>query len=184
VGWFDFDNDGCLDLFLANGAVTLREERRRQGSPYAEKNLLLRNACPSPRFEDVTARAGDAMQLVGVSRGAAFGDIDNDGRVDIVVTTNNGPARLLHNESLAAGWLTVDAGEPNARVGVVRPGQPTLWRRSHTDGSYLSAGDPRVHFGLGRSVRIEQLLVEWPDGTRQDEPAPLANRQVRIRRRR
>jgi hypothetical protein len=183
VDWVDFDNDGCLDLFFAHGAVTIREEQRGQASPYIEKNLLLRNACgASPVFENVTAQAGDVMQLVEVSRGAAFGDIDNDGRVDIVLTNNNGPVRLLHNETRPGGWLSVDVGTLGARVGVLRSGQPALWRRSHTDSSYLSAGDPRVHFGLGASTKIEKLIVEWPDGTRQEEPAPAPNRQIRIRR--
>jgi hypothetical protein len=181
VDWFDFDNDGCLDLFFANGAVTLREQS--QGSRYAEQNLLLRNPCSGDPFEDVTARAGDVMRLVEVSRGAAFGDIDNDGWVDILLTNNNGLVRLLHNESRAGAWLSVRVSPPGVRVGLYRSGQPTLWRRSHTDSSYLSASDPRVHFGLGGSPKIDKLVVEWPDGTRQEEPGPAANREVSIHKR-
>jgi hypothetical protein len=181
VDWFDFDNDGCLDAFFANGAVTLREQS--QGSRYAEQNLLLRNPCSGGPFEDVTAQAGEVMRLVEVSRGAAFGDIDNDGRVDILLTNNNGPVRLLHNESRAGAWLSGKVSPPGACVGLFRSGQPTLWRRSHTDSSYLSASDPRVHFGLGGSTKIDKLVVEWPDGTRQEEPGPAANREVSIGRR-
>jgi hypothetical protein len=183
VGWFDFDNDGCLDLFFANGAVTLRERQPGAGSPYAEKNLLLRNPCSAGRFVDVTAQAGEVLQRMEVSRGAALGDIDNDGRVDIVVTTNDGPLHLLHNETRGGAWLSVDTGQPGSKVGLFRPGQPPLWRRAHTDGSYLSASDPRVHFGLGTSTRIEKLVVEWADGARQEQAGPAGNRQIIVRKR-
>ena len=183
VDWFDYDNDGWLDLFLANGAVTLREEQRGKPYPFAEKNLLLKNpGAAGGAFEDVTAPAGEALQLLEVTRGAAFGDVDNDGRVDILLTNNNGPARLLRNESPAGSWLSVSVSEPNARVGVVRAGQPALWRRSHTDSSYLSASDPRVHFGLGAATKIDKLVVEWADGTREERAAPQANTRVTIRR--
>jgi len=183
VGWFDFDNDGWLDLFLAHGAVSRREELRGVPYPYAEKNLLLRHSA-SGRFEDVTGGAGDVMQLSEVSRGAAFGDIDNDGRVDILLTNNSGPARLLRNESKAGAWLSVKVSEPGARIGLFRSGQPALWRRSHTDASYLSASDPRVHFGLGKQPQIDKIVVEWADGSRQEEPGPAPQTRVLVERRR
>lgn len=183
VDWLDFDNDGCSDLFIASGAVTLREERPKQGSPYAERNLLLRNTCSSAPFEDVSDRAGEALQPAEVYRGAAFGDLDNDGRVDIVVTTNNGPVKLLRNETKAAAWISVSVNEPGARVGVFQSGSAPLWGRSHTDASYLSASDPRVHFGLGAATKIDKIVVEWADGSSQEEPGPAINSAVTIRRR-
>ncbi|MGH9660781.1 MAG: CRTAC1 family protein, partial [Bryobacteraceae bacterium] len=178
--WFDFDNDGRLDLFVSNGGVTLIESLRGSAWPFHQKNTLLRNE--GGKFRDVAAQAGAALALSEVSRGAAFGDLDNDGDVDIVVTNNNGPARLLLNQAAEGHhWLEVDA-PLGARIGVFRPGRPTLWRDARTDGSYLSASDPRVHFGLGREAVIEKVEVVWPDGVRQSLAAPKADRLIRVRR--
>ena len=169
TGWFDFDNDGWLDLFLAHGAVTLREEQRGQPFPFLERNLLIRNPGGNGRFIDESARAGAVFSQRGVSRGAAFGDIDNDGSVDILVSTNNGPARILRNNLPHRNWLDVQIDGPGlgigARVAVKASGLPELWRRVHTDSSYLSANDPRVHFGLSDATRIERVTVYWPDGS-------------------
>jgi hypothetical protein len=185
VGWIDYDNDGALDLFVANGAVTLREDQRGQPEPYKEKNLLLRNA--GGKFTDVTAQGGAALQLAGIARGAAFGDVDNDGRVDILVSYNNGPARLLLNRSRAANWLSVKlegaAGVNRdglgARVTVHRAGRPDLVRRVQTDSSYCSANDLRAHFGLGDGVP-ESVEVQWPDGARERWERPGVNRAVNL----
>src|SRR5262249_10927708 len=106
TGWIDYDNDGKLDLFIANGAVTLREEQRGQTAPYKEKNLLIHNA--GDKFTDVTARGGPAFQRLDISRAAAFGDIDGDARPDFVFPTNNGPPHLLLNQSPGAAWLEVE----------------------------------------------------------------------------
>jgi hypothetical protein len=172
VGWFDYDNDGRLDLFIANGAVTGMESLRGEPYPFHQRNLLLHNEIP--RFREVSAEAGPPFALSEVGRGAAFGDIDNDGRVDIVVSNNNGPLRLLLNKTDPSGhWLEVrlqgvrsNRDGIGARVAALRPGQVTLWRRVGTDGSYLSASDVRVHFGLGDLQKII-LSVEWPDGLRE-----------------
>ena len=170
TGWFDFDNDGWVDLFLAHGAVTLREEQRGQPYPFLERNVLIRNPGGKGRFVDESGSAGPAFAQQGVSRGAAFGDIDNDGSIDILVTTNNGPARILRNNRPHGNWLSVQIDGPSlgigARVAVKTTGLPELWRRVHTDSSYLSASDPRVHFGLGDATRIEHVTVYWPDGSK------------------
>jgi len=169
AGWLDFDNDGWLDLFLANGAVTLREEQRGQPYPFLERNLLLRNAGDQGRFTDASDKAGAAFAQLGVSRGAAFGDIDNDGAVDILVAVNNGPARILRNNLPSGSWLAIQVDGPGlgigARVAVKPKGFSELWRRVHTDSSYLSASDPRVHFGLGGATQIERVTIYWPDGS-------------------
>ena len=169
TGWFDFDNDGWLDLFLANGAVTLREEQRGQPYPFLERNLLIRNPAGKGQFVNQTDRAGPAFAPLGVSRGAAFGDIDNDGSVDVLINSNNGPARILRNNLPHRNWLSVQIDGPGlgigARVAVKATGLPELWRRVHTDSSYLSASDPRVHFGLRDAKRIERVRVYWPDGS-------------------
>ena len=172
--WIDYDNDGWLDLFIANGAVNIVERLRGQPFPFQMRNQLLRNTHDG-RFEDMTDRAGPAFARLDVARGAAFGDVDNDGDVDVLVTNNNAPARLLLNQ-LPAGshWLAVSLKQPGAnlravgaRIGVARQGQSTLWRRVRSDGSYLTANDLRVHVGLGQSASIAAVVVEWPDGTRE-----------------
>jgi enediyne biosynthesis protein E4 len=169
----DFDNDGWLDLFIANGSVTSIDELRGRPYPYGQRNLVVRNTGQS--FEDVTTGSGAVSQFRDVGRGAAFGDIDNDGDIDIVVTNNNGPVRLLLNETPVRGhWLAVRlrASSRNrdafgARVAVVSAGSKPLWRRVQTDGSYLSASDMRVHFGLGDNPGGLAVVVHWPDGEKE-----------------
>ena len=195
TGWFDYDHDGWLDLFIANGAVNIVEALRGQPNPFRQRNQLFHND-GSGRFREVTSCAGAAFESLEVSRGAAFGDIDNDGDVDIVVTNNNGPVRLLLNERITAPpragngrqtsapaggrqrreggsshWIAIglraDTGNRfgiGARVGIVRNGEPTLWRRARSDGSYLSASDHRVHVGLGVRRAVDAVVIEWPDG--------------------
>ena len=170
--WFDYDNDGRPDLFVANGAVTIVETLRGTPYPFRQRNLLLHNE--GARFRETSGEAGAPFQLSEVGRGAAFGDIDNDGRLDIVIANNNGPVRLLMNETTPAGhWLAIrlqgvkcNRDAIGARVAVLREGQKPLWGRTHTDGSYLSASDIRVHFGLGVASEV-QVLVEWPDGSKE-----------------
>ncbi len=168
--WFDYDNDGWLDAFVANGAVNTIAALRGQPAPFRMRNLLLHNT-GSGRFVDTTGAAGAALAPAEVGRGAAFGDLDNDGDTDIVVTNNNGPVRLLLNTAAGQHWLQVkveqDSGNRfafGARVGLERAGRPTLWRRVKTDGSYLSASDPRVQFGLGATPAIDAVVMQFPDG--------------------
>ena len=185
--WLDYDNDGRLDLFIANGAVTLREEQRGKPAPYNEKNLLIHNE-GGGKFTDATERAGTALQRLEVTRGAAFGDLDNDGDIDIAITNNNGPARLLLNQSPSRGWIGVrlqGKGKVNrdglgARVSLLRDGLPPLVGRVHTDSSYCSASDPRVHFGLGMSARVWSIEVAWPDGSVESWDAPPLNRTITL----
>src|SRR5262249_10256891 len=128
-------------------------------------------------------------QLSEVSRGLAFGDIDNDGDVDALVANNNGPARLLLNETRGRGhWLSVrlEGVKDNrdglgAMVAVLRKGQPPLWRRVHSDGSYLSASDPRAHFGLGAAAEIEGVIVQWPGGEKEIWRRLQVDRQATLR---
>jgi hypothetical protein len=194
--WLDYDNDGWLDLFIANGAVNIIEAQRGQPAPYRMTNQLFRNTGRG-QFEETGATAGPAFARGEIARGAAFGDIDNDGDTDIVVTNNNGPVRLLLNQTIgratgeapAHHWLQVrlqhDAGQRfglGARIGVERAGRPTIWRRVKTDGSYLSASDVRVHIGLGGAAAIDAVIVEWPDGPRERWKGVAADRVVTFRR--
>jgi hypothetical protein len=174
TSFFDYDNDGWPDLFVANGGVNVIEAQRGQASPYRMKNQLFRNT-GERQFEETSAAGGAAFSRAEIGRGAAFGDIDNDGDIDIVVTNNNGPVRLLLNQGGAQNhWLEVRVTQApgnrfavGAWIGVERAGRPTLWRRVRSDGSYLSASDVRVHFGLGRSPAMDAVVVQWPDGSRE-----------------
>jgi hypothetical protein len=193
AAWFDYDDDGWLDLLVVNGAVTSIEELMKANDPFPlrQRKQLLRNL-GNGEFEDVTARAGAVFQLASVARGAAFGDLDNDGDTDVVVASNNGPVQLLMNEigtrnhwvgvravsavtagRAAAGPAGQKAGSGvrdavGARVGITRADGPaggsTVWRRARADGSYASANDPRVLVGLGHAAKVAKVRVVWPDG--------------------
>jgi hypothetical protein len=187
--WIDYDNDGALDLFATSGAVNVMEAQRGQPSPFRMKSLLLHNG-GTRRFANVSAGAGPAFALDYVGRGAAFGDLDNDGDIDIVVTNNNGPVRLLVNQAAGgAHWAQIrlqqEGGNRDglgAWIGLERAKQPTLWRRVRTDGSYLSAGDVRAHFGLGSSASVSGVLVRWPDGMRERWARLEGDRVTTLRR--
>jgi enediyne biosynthesis protein E4 len=177
--FFDYDNDGWLDIVAANGAVHLIEELKTPQDPYPlqQKNQLFHNL-GNGRFEDATASAGKVFQILAVGRGLAAGDLDNDGGTDLVVNNNNGPLRVILNKVGAANpWLglrlvTGKRDAYGAKIEIKRPGLPTLWRRVRADGSYLSANDPRIVVGLGDVTRVESLTVHWPDGKRESFPVP------------
>lgn len=189
TGWFDWDNDGWLDLVVTNGAVLKIPEQVRAGDPLPlrQPNVLFRNT-GSGTFVDATRLAGRAFATPNVGRGIAFGDIDNDGTTDLLITSNGGPARLFLNRAGSRNrWvglkLLARSGRDalGARVEVRRPGLPSLWRRAHTDGSYLCASDPRVLVGLGPHGATAGLRVIWPDGSSETWPAPPTGRYVTIR---
>ncbi len=188
--WFDYDNDGRLDLFIANGAVNRIESLRGNPYPFNQPNQLFHNEGDEKKFREMTGVAGPAFAMSEVSRGAAFGDINNDGAIDIVVTNNNGPARLLLNQSHSLNrnhWLLVRLeGTYGNRFGIgarieVRQRGRRLVRRVHTDSSYLSANDVRVHFGLGEDALIEKLIVYWRNGDIEAWDRLQADRIVTLR---
>jgi enediyne biosynthesis protein E4 len=173
MAWFDFDNDGWLDLLTVNGTVQIIQRLAQAGDPLPlrQRMQLFRNVGDG-RFEDVTDRAGTVFTIADVGRGAAFGDVDNDGDVDVVVANNNGPLRLLINQiGNRRPWLGLrllggDAAPRDmlgARVEIVRPGSTSLVRRARSDGSYASANDPRILVGLGDSAPPD-VQVTWPGG--------------------
>jgi len=173
TGWFDFDNDGWLDLLAVNGDVNQNVkdfDRPHDPFPLGQRKLLFRNV--GGRFEDVTSRAGSVFDLVDVGRGVAFGDLDNDGDTDVVIANDAGPLRVLinnvgnNNHWIGLRLLGRDGKRDmvGARVAVMRSSGPTLWRRSRADGSYASANDPRVLVGLGSSTEAPRVRVTWPSG--------------------
>jgi hypothetical protein len=190
VAWFDFDNDGWLDTLMVNGAVHTIEALSRANDPLPlrEGKLLLRNL-GNGRFEDVTKRAGPALQVLDVSRGAAFGDVDNDGDIDVVVANNSGKARLLiNNLGNRSHWVGLrlvgtSSGRdmPGARAAIVREDGSTLWRRVRADGSYASANDPRVLVGLGQSSKPVRVRVVWPGGATEEWNDVAVDRYTTLR---
>ena len=172
-GWgtkfFDFDNDGWKDVFVAQGHVMDNIEITQPGLRYRETPLLLRN--DGGKFADVSAKAGPAFQGEMAGRGAAFGDLNNDGAVDVVVSANNAAPRVFRNGAGENGWLLIDTvGTKSNRDGIgatVRI-QTASGREQFgfvsTAGSYLSAHDKRVHFGLGREREVKLLEIRWPSG--------------------
>ncbi len=185
--WFDYDNDGWLDLLSANGAVQILENLARQGDPYplGQPNQLFHNTGKGD-FKETSLEAGEAFQLLEVSRGAAFGDIDNDGDTDVVITNNNGKARLLLNQiGTRNHWLGLRlVGAKNngdmlgARVEIVLAKKNTLRRRARTDGGYCSSHDARVLVGLGASDRVEALRVHWLSGKVEEWKNPPIDRYI------
>ncbi len=139
-------------------------------------------------FVEVTAQAGAAFKLSEVGRGAAFGDVDNDGDMDVLITNNNGRARLLLNQiGNRQHWLGLKLLDANgrdalgARVTLIRHQKPTLLRRARTDGSYASANDPRVLFGLGTATEIGAVRVTWPNGKTEEWADVQADKYTTLR---
>src|SRR5262245_17919642 len=189
---FDYDNDGWLDLLVANGAVQLLPELMQRGDryPLGQPNQLFQNTGQST-FVDVSQKAGETFQMLEVSRGAAFGDIDNDGDIDVLITNSNGPAKLLLNQAGNRNhWLGLrligretQRDMLGARLEVVVSRKKSIWRRVRTDGSYLSANDPRVVVGLGSVIQPELLRVRWPDGATEEWMKPRVDQYVTLKER-
>jgi enediyne biosynthesis protein E4 len=189
--WTDYDNDGWLDLFVVNGAVLHIESLVRKGDPYPlhQPNQVFRSE-GGKRYVDVSRQAGKDIALSEVSRGAAFGDIDNDGDVDIVVFNNNGHVRLLQNNvGHKKKWLGLRLIDPQTKrdllgafVALKRKGHPTLWRRVRTDGSYCSGNDPRILFGLDDGETVASLEIFWPDGTGETWQKPVPMRYTTLKK--
>ena len=192
VGWgaafLDWDNDGLLDLIAVNGHVYPQLDKAKLGASagYRQRKLLYRNR-GGGLFDEVAAQFGAALTEDRVSRGLATGDLDNDGRIDVVINDLDGAPQVLHNELAAAGnWLLVKVKglAPNTNaigaVIVVRAGKDTQRRLVQSGTSYLSQDDMRQHFGLGAVTQLDAIEVKWPDGTDTRLENVKANRLVEI----
>jgi hypothetical protein len=174
VGWgtafFDYDNDGWPDLMLVNGHVLPQIDNAGLGYNYAQRILLFHNE-GNGTLAEVAAQHGEALLVPRSSRGAAFGDIDNDGDIDVVVENIDGKPTLLRNDAgNKNNWITIKTQGKGlnrdgigARVKVVA-GDLVQWDEVRAGSSYLSASDLRLHFGLGERERIDLVEVRWPDG--------------------
>jgi hypothetical protein len=193
VRFLDYDNDGWKDLLIAQGHDLDTIEANFPNLRYREPMLLARNT--GHGFTDVSPQSGVVFHQPWVARGLAIGDIDNDGRIDAVVSTNDGPAHILHNETSSKNhWLLLNlVGHKSNRDAIgaevtVITSSGAQYATVSTASSYLSASDKRVHFGLGKNSVAQRIEIRWPSGIRQtikdiaadqilhiDEPTAIAS---------
>jgi hypothetical protein len=190
-GWgtkfIDYDNDGWKDVFVGQGHSMDTIELTQPSIRYMEPLLLMRNV--KGKFEDVSARSGEAFRVPRAARGVAFGDLDNDGFVDIVVNSNNLPALLLRNQGANGNhWLLVNTiGTASNRDGIgaklhiVSESGLEQHALVSTAGSYLSASDKRVHFGLGQDKSVKLVEITWPSGNIQRLQSVAADQILTVR---
>jgi hypothetical protein len=188
-GWslrfLDYDNDGWKDLLIAQGHDMDTVQKSFPLLRYREPMMLLRNT--GKGFVDVSSVSGPVFQQAWVGRGMAIGDIDNDGRIDAVVTTNGGPAYVLHNETATSNhWLTLKlVGHKSNRDGIgalvrMTTSLGSQWVTVTTACGYLSSCDPRVHFGLGSAAAAQSIEIRWPSGTVQTLKDVAADRFITV----
>jgi len=185
VRFFDYDNDGWKDLLVTQGHDLDTIELTSPNLRYREPMLLAHNT--GKDFEDVSAFSGPGLQQSWVGRGMAIGDIDNDGRLDAVVTTNDGPIHMLMNKTVNQNhWLALELlGHTSNRdaIGaevklVTRSG--SQFATVTTASSYLSSSDKRVHFGLGPATEAQSIEIKWPSGIMQRMEHVRGDRIVKI----
>jgi enediyne biosynthesis protein E4 len=178
VGWgtsfFDYDNDGWEDVYVVNGHVYPQLDKARLGAsaPYRQRKLLYHSRRDGT-FDEVAARYGPILMEERVSRGSVIGDLDNDGRLDLVINDLDGPAQVLRNELAGTGhWLIVKlrGRAPNTNaigaVVIATTADGTQHRLVRSGTSYISQDDMRQHFGLGSATKVDSMEVRWPDGTK------------------
>jgi hypothetical protein len=185
--FFDFDLDGRLDIFAANGHVANDIHTAQPKIAYAEPAHLFRNL-GGKRFAEVTARTGRALQLPVVARGAAYADIDNDGDLDLLVTANGGPARLLRNDGIAGSRMlrvslvgtTSNRDGIGARVKITLPDGAVRQAVVKTGSSYCSQSELPLTFGLGSATAVKGIEIRWPNGRVEQLPGAAANQAITI----
>jgi hypothetical protein len=170
VRFIDYDNDGWKDLFVAQSHVMDTIEVNEPHLHYLESPLLAHND-EGKKFTDISAQSGEVFRQKWAGRGLATGDIDNDGKVDVVITSNDGPAWVLRNETATQNhWLTLKlVGVKSNRDGIGAQVEITTAAGMQcamvtTAGSYESSSDRRVHFGLGNATAAKQIRIRWPSG--------------------
>jgi len=168
---FDVDNDGDLDLYVTNGHVIDNVKLYQPNQLYAQKDLLYENV--GGRFQDVSRQSGPALQTERVGRGLAVADFDNDGHLDVVITSVGQRPVLLRNAAQTGNWLVISAkGRKSNRFGLgatvkLETSGGLQVREINNVASYLSSNDIRLHFGLGKAKIVQRIEVLWPNGTKQ-----------------
>ena len=186
-GIYDFDDDGWKDLFVARGNVLDNIGELTPGRKYPEPNSIFRNLGDS-KFQDVSSTAGAEFSAEAAHRGAAFGDLDNDGRVDIVVSVLGGQVQLFHNLTTTDNhWVLVKlVGTKSnrmaigAQIHITTEDGHSQWNEVTTAVGYASSSDNRVHFGLGPNKHIKTMEIRWPSGVRQVVNDPAIDRVLTI----
>jgi hypothetical protein len=190
TGFFDFNNDGWKDLLLVNGHVFPEVEQLHIDIHYKDRAILYQNL-GNGKFKDVTKDAGPAFSELHSARGAAFGDIDNDGTLEVAVNNQNEAPSLFKQSSNAAGhWLILklegtksNRSAIGTRVKVVT-GEHAQWGEVRSGGSYLSQSDLRLHFGLGTATSVDRIEVVWPSGSKQVIERQAADRVLMVKEQR
>jgi len=171
---------GVINLFVANGHFYPQVELERLGTSYPQYNQLFRNDSANRLVE--VPDAGPGLAIKKVSRGASFGDYDNDGDIDVFVINIDDRATLLRNDWTGHNWLVVQlfgTGANRDAIGAkvqLRAGGKTQWRSANGASSYLSYNDTRLHFGLGNELQAEVVEITWPDGSHQQVGPVPANK--------
>ena len=186
--FFDADLDGLLDIFAANGHVADDINTVQPKVTYAEPPHLFRNL-GSRRFETISDKVGDAFRQPAVARGAAYADIDNDGDLDLLITANNGPARLLRNDGgnrnhmlrVKAVGTTSNRDAIGATVRVTMENGKTQWAMVRTGSSYLSQSELTLTFGLGPATSVKKIDVTWPDAKTESLRGTTADQTITIK---
>jgi hypothetical protein len=170
VGFFDFNNDGWKDIFIANGHIYPQVDRAPLNTSYKQANKLYLNT-GAPKIRNISSQAGQGLQTRKSYRGAAFADFNNDGQMDIAVSALDDNPSLLMNQGMRENsWILVRLeGIASNRFGVgaritLKADGKTQMREMKAGGSFASSNDFRAHFGIGRAKRIDQLTVSWPSG--------------------
>jgi hypothetical protein len=185
IAFIDLDDDGWKDLVIANGHVYPEVDRSALGERYFQKTLVYRNL-GNGKFADITAQAGPALETPRPARGLAVGDIDGDGRPEIVIINMNSPPSLLKNEGPRQNFIALTlAGSKSNRSAIGARVTIRAAGRAQTDevmsgGSYYSQNDMTVYFGLGTASVLESLTVRWPSGVTQEWKDVAVNRRLRI----
>ena len=185
--FFDADNDGWPDLLLVNGHVYPEVDREHLGSDYQEPRILYHNK-GNGTFEDISANAGTAIATASAGRGLAVGDLWNDGRISAVVSNMNAPVSLMVNQVKNGNhWIAFKTtGTKSNRDGIgariqVKVGGRILVDEVRSGSSYISNNDMRVHFGLGKTERIDAVEVRWPSGLTEGFVSPRVDTVVQLK---
>jgi hypothetical protein len=187
TGFLDFDNDGWLDLFVANGHVYPGVDQQDWGTTWAQRPLLFRNL-DGAKFREVPPATGSGLADVLTARGAAFGDLFNDGHIDVVINNVDSTPAVLRNVAKNDNhWLTLrligGPKSPRDAIGskVFLTAHGVRQRADvFSGGSYGSSSDQRVHFGLGSSAKIDKLEIHWPSGSKQEIPVSSVDRILTV----